>query len=62
MSMAHNVWLEYPCQVYVEAINRDGKNGQEGVTFVPTKNAEDFINDGKHPRIFIQSKGQGDSA
>jgi len=44
----------------VTPLNYDG-NGNNLVleNYVQTKSAEDFINNGYHPRIYIQSRGHG---
>ena len=58
MSMSHNVWLEYPIDANVTALNRDGRD-DDGVTFIHNKSATDFVTNGHHPRVFIQSRGHG---
>ena len=61
MSMSHNVWIEYPIDQDLSAINYDGTTDQnsDGVTFIQNSSIEEFISGGHHPRIYIQSKGHG---
>jgi hypothetical protein len=61
ISMAHNAWVEYPIEPSVTASNYDGTtdpNG-DGVTFIQNKSVPDFISNGDHPRIYVQSRGHG---
>ena len=61
MTMAHNAWIEYPIDTSVTPINYDGTLDQagNGVTFIQNKEVSDFISNGYHPRIYIQSRGHG---
>jgi hypothetical protein len=61
MSMAHNAWVEYSIEPSITAKNYDGtadENG-DGVTFIQNKSVPEFISNGYHPRIYVQSRGHG---
>ena len=61
MTMSHNVWVEYPIEPSIEALNKNGFDDPNcnGVTYIHNSNLPEFINNGHHPRIYVQSKGHG---
>lgn len=61
MSMSHNVWLEYPIEKSVIAKHGDKDIfSKTGVSyFKPIKIITDFVHNGHHSRVYIQSRGHG---
>ena len=62
MTMSHNLWLEYTIDNHIESLNNNGiKNGVSYKDTLKTDGVpvEDFVQNGKHPRLYIQSRGHG---